>query len=218
MPQQLDDAIIDEALKPDSDPWIYLFECEVGDSEVLYATPYRKEVSWGGKTWLPYPISLPTVPEDQATSVQTFDLVVADVEQALTNRLRDEELQGRMITLRVVSSANLSAGAAFERSAKIRAASVDRNQGTVTLKLGAKNWLEYRMGRRFQRLRCGKVYGGPHCGYDTGRSGALQTCDQTLHGANGCVIHGDDEAAAGLYRAHPRNYGGEPGINRRNRG
>jgi hypothetical protein len=59
-------------------------------------------------------------------------------------------------------------------------------------------------GRRISRTHCQHKYGSVGCGYDTTRSGALQTCDFTLDGANGCYVHGDDEEDAGLENRHDR--------------
>lgn len=59
--------------------------------------------------------------------------------------------------------------------------------------------------RRVSRTHCQHAYGRAGCGYDTTRGGALQSCDFTLEGANGCYVHGDDEEAAGRPNLHDRN-------------
>lgn len=73
--------------------------------------------------------------------------------------------------------------------------------------------------RRISRTHCGHDYGGPGCGYDTKRAGALQTCTKLLGSPgvadNGCWHHGDDEVAASLTRRHPQRMLFFPGVPRR---
>ena len=73
--------------------------------------------------------------------------------------------------------------------------------------------------RRISRLSCAHDYGGLGCGYDTTRSGALQTCTKLLgvklRNDNGCYHHGEDEAAATLTNRHPARMLFFPGIPRR---
>jgi phage-related protein len=62
---------------------------------------------------------------------------------------------------------------------------------------------------------CSHPYGGVLCGYDTTRSGALQTCSFKIEDADGCREHGEDEEAAGLEVRHPLRFGGQVGVPRR---
>lgn len=57
--------------------------------------------------------------------------------------------------------------------------------------------------RQANRTHCAHRYGSAACGYDTARSGALQTCTKLRTGTNGCTAHGDDEVLASLPRLHP---------------
>lgn len=57
---------------------------------------------------------------------------------------------------------------------------------------------------RVSRTHCQWQYGGPGCGYDTTRAGALTSCDKTPDGPNGCEVHGDDEEDASVTRRHPQ--------------
>lgn len=221
MPRDVDYSYIEEARKPDADPFITCFECNVGSSEVIRLTDYRTSVTWSGasKTFYPFPIELPTTPEDDDTAAKTFDIRVIDIHRELTNKLRDNELQGQELTIYRLHADQLALTDPMTSfTAKVQAAVVNRERGFVTFKLGAHNWLEVQIGRRYQRLRCWHKYGSSACGYDTDRSGAIATCDYTRDGDNGCTVHGDDEEDAGLFRAHPRFFGGFPGINRQNRG
>jgi phage-related protein len=73
--------------------------------------------------------------------------------------------------------------------------------------------------RQFPERRCGRTYcihryGGPACGYDTTRAGAMQNCTKLEEGTDGCREHGTDEAAAGLENRHPERFGAFRGIPR----
>lgn len=68
---------------------------------------------------------------------------------------------------------------------------------------------------RTSREFCNHIYGGVECGYDTTRSGALQTCTFMVEGDNGCRAHGEDEEDEGLPVLHPLRFGGQLGVPRR---
>lgn len=76
--------------------------------------------------------------------------------------------------------------------------------------LEQKSFPDHRVTRDY----CTSHYGGTRCGYDTKRVGALQTCDKTLSGANGCRVHGESEAAASLPVLHPKRFRAFPGVQR----
>ncbi len=203
--------------------WIFLFDVNVGSSEIARFTNNTTSVSWNSETYQPYPMAAPEVPEQLETNTETFSLTIFNVDQVLTDRLRDDEIQGQEITITIIHEDDIGA-ATFARqvTATMLAAQAERQTGAVTLTIGATNWLRTILGRRFLRLRCRHVFGlvrsdgslGP-CGYDSARSGALTTCERTYAD---CVAHGTDEANAGLFNAHPLNFGGEPDLPRLNRG
>lgn len=220
MPIAPDPSLITKSsLIADNTGWLWLCEIEIGTSEVGRVALNDADVTWNGSTWYAYPWSVPDVPEDTDTSAKTFRVAFANVDQILTDRLRDGEILNRAITFHLVHASHLSVTEPLmRREAEILAATIEPATGRVTLTCGALNWLSGTLGRRFLRLRCRHEYGGAACGYVTTRPGALATCDRTLDGANGCTVHGDEEASVGLARLHPERFGGEPGIPRNNRG
>lgn len=206
---------IEAYAKNNASPWIWLFEVEVGSSEVAHLTPYDAQVTWNGDTYYPYPMSVPTVPEGKATAQSQAQITVYQVDQMLTDRLRDRELVGNKIRVRLVHADNLSETDVIAHEMTILGASIVRDQRAVTFSVGTYNWLNKQPGRRFVRLRCHHVYGSDACGYDKDRSGALSTCERTYAD---CLTHGQDEASVGLFQYHPARFGGFPGMPRQNRG
>ena len=78
-------------------------------------------------------------------------------------------------------------------------------ESVVELVLGRAALAQRKMNdRRASRLYCVHKYGGPGCGYDTTRAGALQTCSKLEAGPNGCIEHGLDEEDASLENRHPK--------------
>lgn len=219
MPHEIGDALQETTMRNNPSAWVWLLEVQIGASEVAYLTPNNTAVAWGGNTYYPYPMTVPTVPEEQTTATEIIQLTVYQIDSMLTDRIRAGEIVGSKVYLRLVHLDHLSATDIIEHEATILGAEVTRADRAVTITLGSHPWLSRLIGRRFLRLRCWHVYGSDGCGYDTGRTGAMATCSRLYSdGSNGCVEHGDEEAAAGLFRLHPARFGGFPGLPRQNRG
>ena len=78
-------------------------------------------------------------------------------------------------------------------------------EDAVQLTLGQSSLQTKRFpDRLITRTHCAHDYGGVGCGYDTKRGGALQTCDKTYDGVNGCKAHGANELAGGVTVRHPQ--------------
>ena len=89
------------------------------------------------------------------------------------------------------------------------------NEKTAVLTLGRAALTQKKFpDRRANRTYCIHRYGGPACGYDTARAGALQSCSKLREGPNGCEEHGLDEEAATLPNRHPQRMLIFPGIPR----
>lgn len=219
MPRQTSPEIAALLSLPDSGAWVWLVEIEVSNDRIARLTPRTTGAVWRGSTWRSYPMSVPEVPEESDTASHQFSLVLWNVDEILTDLLRAGDLDGRRLSLYLVHEGSLDDDdALWQVEAEVLAASVRAADATVTLTVGARNWLTVRTGRRFNRSRCIHAYGGPGCGYNVERTGALSTCTHLLTGTSGCTEHGDNEAAAGLLVLHPQRFLGFPGIPRRNRG
>lgn len=215
MPLDLGTNLSPEALKLHSTgAWIWLFDIPISTDEIFYLAHYDANVSWNSRTYYAYPIEAPSLQDAQGTQIPTIDLTVYQIDESITDRLKDGELQGQTVTMRLVHSDHLSDATYYlERTAEVLSAQVYRDR--VVFTLGGANWLVKTMGRRFLRLRCHHVYGSDACGYDTARTGALSTCERTFAD---CVLHGTDESDAGLFAYHPMRFGGFKPLPRVNRG
>ena len=215
MPLDLGPNLIPEINKLHSTGrWVWLFDVNVGAGSVYYLANHDSNISWNSTTYYAAPVEAPALTDAQGTQIPTIELTVYQIDQGITDRLRDGELQGQTVTMRLVHTDHLSDTTYhLERTAEILTAAVHKDR--VVFTLGGANWLTKTLGRRFLRLRCHHVYGSEVCGYDLARTGALATCARTF---DDCVMHGDDEAADGLYRLHPMRFGGFKPLPRVNRG
>jgi len=207
---------VQESQLPHNDKsWIWLFEVEVGTSEVAYITPFDTAVTFDGDTYQPFPMTVPTVPESGSTNAVTTTLTIFNLDDMLTNRLRDDQIIGNKLYVRLVHEDHLSETDVIAHEAVMLGAEVMREKQAVKITIGIRNWLNRIFGRRFMRNRCHHVYGSAICGYDKDRSGALATCARTFAD---CEAHGADEASVGLAVLHPERFGGFKGIPSQNRG
>ena len=219
MPHEIGTALEETTIRNNPTAWAWLFDVDIDDDQIAYLTTNNESVTWGGNTYLPYPMTVPTIPEEQSTASETIQLTVYQIDDLLTDYLRDGVVLGGRVVLRLVHLDHLSETSVIEHEATILGAEVARRNKTVTLTLGSHPWMSRLLGRRFLRLRCRHVYGSAACGFDVTRSGAMATCSRLYSdGSTGCVEHGAEEAAAGLYQHHPARFGGFPGLPRQNRG
>lgn len=216
MPHSIGPNQIEEAFKLHStSAWIWLYEVHIGSSEVAYLTSYDEQVTFDGNTYYPYPMTDPTVPEAGTTNANTTTITVFNIDDMLTDRLRDKELQGQSLFIRLVHSDHLSETDIIAHETTILGAESIYNGKTVRFTVGIRNWLNQIVGRRFIRTKCHHEFGGPACGYDTERAGALSSCKLTY---SDCEAHGVEEAAKGFRVLHPKRFGGFVGIPSTNRG
>lgn len=216
MPHPIGAGQVEKSQKLHSDSaWIWLFEIEVGSSEVAFLTPYDEQVVFDGDTYQPFPMTVPTVPEAGTTNANSTTMTVHNVDDLLTNRLRDDELIGNKIRIRIVHEDHLSETDIIAHEATILGAESVREQAAIKFTIGARNWINKIFGRRFLRNRCHHSFGSSACGYNTSRAGSLQLCGRTF---TDCEERGDDEETNGLLRLHPRRFGGFKGLPKQNRG
>lgn len=189
--------------------WIELWEVRASDTEVFNITSNLETVLFDSVTYYPFPITRAEIDRDSVGNITDVRVSIANIDRLVQARIETGELLGRTVILRLVNSAILAtaANAYTERFEILDATATDI---AVTFRLGKTNLFDKPFpANRFTRTRCGWVYGGAECGYDTTRSGALSTCAKTLAD---CTLHGDDEATAGKPRHHPLRFGGFPGI------
>lgn len=101
------------------------------------------------------------------------------------------------VTFTVVNSARLTAAPEVQETFLVQAATTT-GEWTVNFTLGMDGALSKKFPRRAQYPdRCGHIYKDGRCAY----AGPLATCDYSLFGTNGCIVH-----------ANAANFGGYPGL------
>lgn len=194
--------------------WVWLIDANITDSDVAYLTTNNESVTYNGQTYQPFPVAIPTFSADQTLDAARVEVTIPDPDQELTRRLKAGEIKGQTIAFRLCHLDLLSESPLLSFSGEVVATKRSFRKGIITLVVGSQNFLLRQMGRRWRRLRCDRVYKGPICLY----RGSLTSCDYTLTGANGCEVHGADEASRGVKVYHPQQFGGAPGIPKENRG
>lgn len=152
----------------------------------------------------------------EGSNIPSISVSAENASQVITSALENNNgLIGEFARLQLVNVANLLSGkATWTIQGEVLTSSATAR--SLSIEIGLFNLMRRNLpGNRAQRDFCRHKYGGLFCGYDTGRltpTVALQTCDKTKDGANGCTVHGDDEVAASLPRLHPERFGGFPSM------
>ncbi|RMF74677.1 MAG: hypothetical protein D6744_14280 [Planctomycetota bacterium] len=207
----------------DSAPWLWLLEVAIPTTSTtenaLRLVRNPKGITWGvfndgtAIAWEPFPFTVSALADASDSTLRTVSVSCANVNREVQAIF---ELYGGLIgqraVLRLIDGSDLSSpyplwkitGEVVSATATEKAASIEIGQAVITSRSFP--------GATIVRDHCRHKYGGTNCGYDTTRSGALQSCDFSLDGDNGCIAHGDDEDAAGVTRLHPLRFGGFPGV------
>jgi phage-related protein len=169
------------------------------------------------QTYLPHPFVVSGIAEDSHGGIHSATVSASNVRRELMAAIEHfDGLIGSEARTMLAHKALLSNGEPFIEIV-----------GIISTHRATAQSVEFVIGREDQYktplplLRTNhdycthQPYGGLLCGYDTTTSGALQTCSFLLEGANGCRAHGDAEEAAGLENRHPRRWGGQFGVPRR---
>ena len=190
--------------------WRWLVEADADGTNGYRIHDGDAPIVYGGQTFVPYPMRLDEITSDSDGALPQVALVVASVDDHVATRLNEGHLLDRRIRIRRVNVSALSV--AFD-CGDWTALDCVLTLGEASFVLGPYPLLDAPFPAiRQVRQRCHKVYGGPDCGYDLTRSGALTSCDYGLDTSNGCRAHGADELAAGVAVRHPARGGFFPGI------
>ena len=202
MPKPLSIASVIEANRLSSEiPFLCLIDLEVVDPStgVVVATEHiarnPEPVVFNGHTYEPGAFDIQL---KQDNSVSEVTLTVNDYTQTIQGYM--EQYGGGVgsnVTFYLVNAGNLSQPPEVVEYFQIVSAS--SSEYTQAFTLGAENTLMMTFPRRRQtRDFCQWRFKSSDCGY----TGAMNTCDLTLQGPNGCEAHGNS-----------LNFGGMPGIN-----
>jgi phage-related protein len=208
MPETLASALV--TLKNslhNADGWRWLVEIDADGTNGYRLNDGDQPLTYAGDVYQAYPFRVEEVRAESDGSLPSVALVFASVDDEIAGQLDSGNVLDRRIRIRRVNVANLAfaidSGDWIALDAALDASS-------ATLYVGPYPLFDSPFpALRQLRGRCPKVYGGPDCGYDLTRSGALTSCDYSLAD---CQAHGADEAAAGVAVRHPRRFGGFPGI------
>lgn len=190
--------------------WLYSIDIPTTPKTKLRITPYPEQVEFEknseGVNIVYYPFDIGHAPTNQDVEgkLPSVGLRVQNVTLTMADFLASHNgLIGERVRIVCIQKPRLPDGApVIDDTFEIQTAEV--TDGAVSFQLG--QYSLYRTGfpnRRITREYCAHEYGGAGCGYDVTRAGALQSCDKTKSGSNGCTVHGLAEAAAGLTNRHP---------------
>jgi phage-related protein len=206
-----------------NDPYIWLYEIDLPTDPPtkLRAAAYPETVYFGVDS---LGATIPYVPFSIAHGETTLDVEGGSPTVTLTAQNLTREMAalletygfliGQTVRIRLVRLSETPSGNAFSDDL-YEVLDAEMGETDATLSLGQssmekKSFPDHRITKDF----CTSHYGSARCGYDTKRAGALQTCDKTRDGKNGCVAHGLSELLASLPVLHPKRFRGFPGVQR----
>ena len=197
-------------------PWLWLADVELDDDDALRVCDGDATIAYGGKTYYPFPMRVEGYAADAQGNLPSVTVTVSALSREVSDYIDAGGIVDRLVQLYVMSRSNLTE--AFDRG-RWQILDVAMTFDSASFRLGPYALFDAPFpSRRQARSRCDYTYGGLECGYATtlpdlvGGDFDGSTCDLSLDGGNGCRVHGDNEAANGRPRLHPRRFGGEPGI------
>lgn len=178
---------------------------------------YLKDDGQEPITWSNSNFRVQNLVEDSEGDVSNFTIQVTNVSRELQAYLEYfGGLEGAQVRLLLDNQANLlSEQPIIEIEGEVLS-SISTAE-TVALRVGQYNVMRRHFpSRRAQRDFCQHQYGDIFCGYAVPDTSPhfLPSCDMTLDGPSGCVVHGLSEQSANLTVLHPENFGGFPGLTR----
>lgn len=220
MPASINSAlVVEKNTLHNLDPWLWLFEIQIDDTEALRVAGYDQEVTYGGETYSPFPVSVGSQTRDRQGTLQEAEVTVANIGAVVSGYLEDGNLLGKKCVIRLVHEDDLTDS--------VFGGEFDIIEATATLESVAFRLALYRLSESpfpaqlFNRGRCRWRYGGAGCNYNRNLPNAISgtnpdfdpaSCDLSLDGPNGCTVHGLNEQANGVPIQHPAFFGGFPGI------
>lgn len=172
---------------------------------------------YGGNSYYPFPMTRGPINVDSDGNLPSTTLALSNVTRELLGYLAPNPgLIGQNVSMLSVNAGLLGTGNELEDSFEWSIAGAQVTDQAIALDLVPPITLSDLEAprQRFFRDACPFKYRDPlTCAYE----GSIATCDRSLFGANGCMVHGNDEVANGRPRMHPYLYGGFPGLSRSRR-
>jgi phage-related protein len=204
MPENIPAADLQRARElQSSDPWIWLYEIEVPTTPPTRyrLTPHTSAVQFGtdsagaALTYSPFPISHREMKVSSEGDLPQVSLVVANVTREIQAVLEAHDgLVGQPVKIILANKGTLaSATPTLEEDFEITG--VRATDDSIVATLGQHNlWRSLFPGDRILRDHCRFQYKGARCGY----TGGITACDKSLNGANGCVVHANQDRFGGF--------------------
>lgn len=179
-----------------ANPYLMLIEISVKmpNSETVLETlricENTEDYIFEGNTYTPFPFDLEL--KSELGEEPTIALTIQDVAGAIRQKMVDY-LGGVGFSMRVMVVNPGSTTPNVEEFFRVIGASND--DYTITFQLGAARHLSSAFPRRRQGKHvCSWIYKSTQCGY----AGVMVTCSRTLHGADGCQAHNNQNRFGGF--------------------
>lgn len=205
------------------DPYVWLYEVDLPTDPPtkVRAAAYPQTVYFGSTSlgvpiaYVPFSIGHGEVRADSEGGSPTVSLTAQNLTREMSALLEAYNyLIGQRVRAVLVRLSETPSGPA-RLDDLYEVLDAEATETKVTLSLGQsslerKSFPDHRITRDY----CTSHYGSGRCGYDTKRAGALQTCDKTFAGPNGCKAHGADEALVSITGLHPKRFRSFQGVQR----
>lgn len=186
----------------DEQPYVWLFDVEIPTdppTRVRITTagePVEYEFASDGSplVWQPYPFTVESIRENTESDLPSIRVAVSNIAREVQALIEEYDgLIGQPCRLRLVHLGTLAAGAYIIYRGEVISLTADEQ--VIGFEMGSYSLQRQLMpSQRALRDYCRFKYKGNRCGY----TGALPSCDKTLNGPNGCVVHDNEERFGGF--------------------
>jgi phage-related protein len=200
-------ALQPETLKTASArPWVWLVEGTLEQtleaSPCFRVTSHDQEITYDGDVYHPYPLVIEPI-QSSGHDMPSIRIVLSNATRIWSRYLfAGGGMVGQAVTVTLTHVDHLDAGTGWT----FVVGGCDMTDESFALTLQLPDFWSVAVPTEVYRAgRCRWRYRSDECGY----LGTMADCNKTL---SACIAHGDDMAAAGRPRRHPRVFGGFPGI------
>lgn len=191
-------------------PYIKLYEIELPTDPAtrLRMASWPEDVEFGTNSngvALTYEMASVEHDESRETTsggLPTATLTISNVRRDIVGYMETHDgLEGQPVRYMLVDSTALEMGQPIRRE-DYEILSSRVKGSTVTMQLGKPNLQRARFPQQRLSRTCRFPYKSAECGY----SGGLATCDKTMNGSDGCVVHANEDRFGG-FRSIPKTDG-----------
>lgn len=200
-------------------PWVWIYDADLDGTNILSAAGHDVSVTYNSRIYSPFPIAVQGLEKSSSGDLPTPVITVSNLSREVVGYLEAGGILDRRVKISLMNTTDTSSIVDFGEWVVLDAAV---SMTAASFRLGSYQLFDAPFpSRRQMRVRCDNAYGGRECGYDTTLSNLISaaspsfdptTCDFSIFGGNGCVVHGDNEVAHGRYRNHPKRVGSHLGI------